>query len=200
MIEPDSQAATPLDYARPGTARRTMSSGKKALIFGILGAAMLAAAIAVFHPQPPHVESNRLWCASRLRQIGLACVMYANTQPNGEFPDSLQTMLKYTDITAEAFVCPSTSDTMATAAGPLSPGHVSYVYLGRGMTNNLASSVVLAYEPLSNHADEGMNVLYGDCHVEWLTKAQALRMLQGLRTPATGPSTRSGVSATRTIP
>jgi prepilin-type processing-associated H-X9-DG protein len=33
--------------------------------------------------------------------------------------------------------------------------------------------VVVLYEPLSNHTNEGTNVLFGDFHVEWMKNADA---------------------------
>lgn len=108
--------------------------------------------------------------------------------------DSFQTILKQTDLTSDALICPSSSDTNGN--GVLTPGHLSYVYLGKGLTNPVASTAVLAYEPMSHHGD-GMNVLYGDCHVEWLTRAQALVMLRNLKTAATGRAKMPGTASTR---
>jgi prepilin-type processing-associated H-X9-DG protein len=119
--------------------------------------------------------------------------VYANSQPNGELPDSFQTMLKQTDLTPDALICPSSSET--DGKGLLTPGHVSYVYLGKGLTSAASSTTVLAYEPLSHHGD-GMNVLYGDCHIEWLTRAEALVMLKLLRASATIPATAQASAAT----
>ncbi|MGE5610290.1 MAG: H-X9-DG-CTERM domain-containing protein [Bacillota bacterium] len=41
---------------------------------------------------------------------------------------------------------------------------------------------VIAVEPLLNHENEGMNVLFGDGHVEWLTReaAEALLVKEGI--------------------
>ena len=119
-----------------------------------------------------------------MRQIGQGCWIYAN-EHQGKLPDDLGTLFLNEDLTAEVFVCPSTSDTPA--AGPttqavvtnmLLPGHHSYIYLGKGLTVKTATpDVVILYEPLSNHANAGMNVLFGDGHAEWLTAAQAQPLL-----------------------
>ncbi len=48
------------------------------------------------------------------------------------------------------------------------PGHLSYIYLGQGLTKaTVTADTVIAYEPLSNHGNKGMNILFGDGHAEW---------------------------------
>jgi prepilin-type processing-associated H-X9-DG protein len=78
------------------------------------------------------------------------------------------------DITSEAFVSPLGSDTPA--SGPTTQaiadqltagGHLSYIYLGRGLTTQTATAdTIVAYENLSL-AHTGANVLFGDGHVEF---------------------------------
>jgi prepilin-type processing-associated H-X9-DG protein len=125
------------------------------------------------HDHPP-----RLRCASNLRQIGQGIAMYAN-ENKGAFPDDLATVLLTQDITSEVFVCPNTNDTFAegpttrvVATNLTAGGHLSYVYVGKGLTANSPPGAVVAYERQSNHPD-GMNVLYLDGHVEWHTAAEA---------------------------
>jgi prepilin-type processing-associated H-X9-DG protein len=84
------------------------------------------------------------------------------------------TLLLHGDVTADIFVSPMSNDTPATAptmqaiADLLTAGgHLSYVYLGRGLTTQTATAgTIVAYEKLSI-AGNGANVLYGDGHVEW---------------------------------
>jgi prepilin-type processing-associated H-X9-DG protein len=40
----------------------------------------------------------------------------------------------------------------------------------------LTPAHVLAYEPLTDHIGDGMNVLFGDGHVEWVPKLKASHM------------------------
>ena len=74
--------------------------------------------------------ANRIKCASNMKQIGLAAIMYANNH-GGAFPDDPETLLKTEDIPPAAMVCPTTSDVVA--QGPTTqamleefrkPGHV----------------------------------------------------------------------------
>lgn len=110
--------------------------------------------------------------------------MYANDH-GGQFPDTFMTEFENEDLTPAVFVCPSSNDlpaagptTQATVANLLVPGHLSYVYLGKGLNDKTAlPDMVLAYEPLSNHNNYGMNALFGDLRVEWLSAAEAQPLL-----------------------
>jgi prepilin-type processing-associated H-X9-DG protein len=61
------------------------------------------------------------------------------------------------------------------------PGHLSYVYLGKGRNMMTRNNVVLAHEAPSNHANQGMNVLFGDGHVDWFDAQSAPRLLGELQ-------------------
>ena len=78
------------------------------------------------------------------------------------------------------------------------PGHVSYIYLGKGLSAESATEgTVLLYEPLSNHTGDGMNVLFADFHVEWLTAAEAstvLKQVAAKRFPVRYPMTQPATS------
>ena len=129
--------------------------------------------------------------------------MYANDH-HGRYPDDLGTLFLNEDLDARVAICPNTNDvpaigptTQAVVTSMLTPGHLSYVYLGKGLTDATATAdVVVLYEPLSNHSNEGMNVLFGDGHTVWLTAGQAQPLLKQLGAgvtpvrlpPATAPS------------
>ena len=128
---------------------------------------------------------NRMTCASNLRQIGQGIQMYANDN-HGQFPPDLATVLLTQELTSEVFVCYRTSDTRATgpttravAANLEAGGHLSYVYCGRGMDMNAPATAVLAYERPGNHGD-GMHVLFGDGHVEFLDAKRGRLLLAEL--------------------
>lgn len=233
-------------------------------------------------------HANRVKCASNLRQIGLAMVMYANNDHNGQFPRtyfntsssavdvsnkggpgngpdpnsfdsnipqncvtaSLFLLLKTTDLTPEVFVCPSSQghrgftsnkvtdfsnwednpssatygntltysvnvmfpSTNAVSSGwkwnnTLSSDYALLADINPGTTggNNPANNVKLPTHTSSardmaaansnNHKNEGQNVMYGDCHVEWQTSPFA-----GPPVPMTNPaqSFRDNIYTART--
>lgn len=190
MNQPDdprdpSARATPLEYARPLRPSPGARTGRIVAftLIGILGCFILAAML--LRPTTrSRAVSNRVMCASHMRQIGQAIAMYANDH-GGLFPDDLETVFVNEDVSIALFVCPSSSDTppagpttQATAAGLRQPGHCSYIYLGNGLTDNTVTpNTVLLYEPLANHGGSGMNVMFGDFHVEWVPATTAQKIL-----------------------
>jgi prepilin-type processing-associated H-X9-DG protein len=136
--------------------------------------------------------ANRVKCGSNLKQIGLALQLYAE-KSGGRLPDSMIDLLLQEDLSPEVFCCPSSNDDRAPGATPAEQvrqiqrgRHCSYVYHGRGMTWPCGDTVPIACEPLANHAGDGMNILFGDGHVEFLTPTAAERAMRGL--PATRPA------------
>jgi prepilin-type processing-associated H-X9-DG protein len=130
-------------------------------------------------------------CASNLRQIGQSIQLFADSH-GGQYPDSLATLLLNDGITAECLVCPSSNDEKAAGATPAeqaanlqSRGHLSYIYLGNGLTTTTATSTTpVAYEPLTNHEGDGTNILFGDGHVEWFNRIGAAHIIPGLTASA----------------
>jgi prepilin-type processing-associated H-X9-DG protein len=120
--------------------------------------------------------ANRVKCASNERQIGQALALFAAAS-NGRLPDTLEQALIAQDITPELFCCPSSNDEKAPGATPREqaanlskPGHNSYTYLGKGLTTSAPAQTPVLYETLSNHDDDGANVLFVDGSVEWFNK------------------------------
>jgi prepilin-type processing-associated H-X9-DG protein len=184
MSEIDKPPRPTLDYESPGGESRRGVSQPLLWLFGILAVLFLIDVLFLPSISRPRPMSNRIKCQSNLRQIGQAIVMYAN-ENHGAYPDSFATLLANEDITASVFVCPESNDTDAT--GPTTQafvtnltagGHLSYIYVGAGWTTaTTPANAVVAYEPLTNHGGTGMNVLFGDGHVDWLTPAQAKAIL-----------------------
>ena len=179
--------AIPLRYAEgdcPAPKRRSWAEWAAiTVVLTFFGSLVLTIVLPVGHNREP---GNRAKCSSNLRQIAFACVMYANSN-GGRFPDTLNDVLLTQDITSEVFVCPETSHTRATgatteavAADLTAGGHLSYVYAGRGLTTGANdATVVLLYEPLSNHRT-GMNVVFADAHVEFHDATGANKILAEL--------------------
>jgi hypothetical protein len=116
---------------------------------------------------------HRAQCASNLHQIGRVIALYRSHHA-GRYPDDLATLLTEGKLAPAVFVCPSADD--APAAGATTqeiladfakPHHRSYSYHGKGLIDPVDPNRVIAAEPLSNHDDEGIDVLFGDGHAEW---------------------------------
>ena len=148
----------------------------------------LGAAGTIFGEDAHDRTRARVKCESNLRQIGLAMLLNANAN-GGTYPQTIDELLVFhwDDITPELFCCPATNDTPA--AGPttravvldlLSGGHLSYVYLGGRFRDPAPADAVLAYEPPGVHGSNGMTVLFGDGHTEFVSQRQAESLLAKL--------------------
>jgi prepilin-type processing-associated H-X9-DG protein len=191
MPESNQPPPQPLDYDSPQSA----PPHRPRLIMCVAIAltaflAFLAAAQFGLIPAPQRSHSMRVISAANLRSIGLACLQYANDN-YGQYPDSLATLLLNEDITSGVFINPASDDTPAVApttqaiANQLTAGgHLSYVYLGRGLTaKTVTPDTIVAHELLLNPTD-GANVLFGDGHVEYVDNAYIKTIIAKT---ATGP-------------
>jgi prepilin-type processing-associated H-X9-DG protein len=139
-------------------------------------------------------QAQRVQCASQLRQIAIATMMYA-TANRGFVPPSLDELVAGKFLPASVLVCPATiGDATKPPASSGAYGNYGYVYLGGGQLISKVrnpSSQPLAYEPATNHADGGVNVAYFDGHVDFRSAAQVAAMIQQFAPPATQPATQS---------
>ena len=175
----------PLDYSTADKPRGSKTLRRIAIGLLLFFGGLVVAAVFLPSINRSRSQGGRVKCPSNMRQIGQGCAMYANDH-HGRYPDDLGTLFLNEDLDASVAVCPNTNDvpaigptTQAVVTSMLTPGHLSYVYLGKGLTDATATAdVVVLYEPLSNHSNEGMNVHFGDGHTEWLTAGQAQPLLQ----------------------
>jgi prepilin-type processing-associated H-X9-DG protein len=124
--------------------------------------------------------ANRVKCAANMRQIGVELQMYASSNA-GQYPPDLDTLLaKSNTLTPSVFACPSSSDTAAPSNNQLSAGgHLSYVYFP-DLTNSSPANRLVLYENPTDHHD-GVNMLFGDGHVDWIPMAQAQPMIAQMK-------------------
>jgi len=142
----------------------------------------------IFGEDPHNFVRGQVKCASNLKQIGLAMMLYAN-ENGGVYPNAVDQLVTFhSEYISDIFCCPQASDTPATgpttqavAANLMAGGHLSYVYLGNGFTNAASVDAVLAHETPGHHRGGGMNVLFGDLHVEFISERQAKALLAELQ-------------------
>lgn len=138
----------------------------------ILGIAALLVSIVLPTLNRMRHTSGRVPCASNLRQIGQALLLY-QMDHDGMWPTRLDELVTNKSITLEVLQCAET--------------HKPSIFnRPNAIAKNVAADDVVAYEPLDYHDGEGSNVLYGDGHVNWLTPEELKRALGN---PATQPST-----------
>jgi hypothetical protein len=196
---PTQTAPTAPPMARPGDG---LTAGRMAMLIAVV---MVAVGFLLYLAISPSVHrareaARRSTCASNLMQIGLALQRYASNN-GGRFPDSLEMLVLDGSLPAELLVCPSSKDTAAPGASPgeqvasLAKGnHESYAYVGKGMRMGPGKRAV-AYEPLDHHENEGVNVLYSDGSVQFLTRLAALTAIPQLAAPSSNPSPTTAPAA-----
>jgi prepilin-type processing-associated H-X9-DG protein len=179
-----SDSRLPIEYATPAPKRKSLLP----LALFVTALVSVPILIVMFGFSRPNVYmiSPRVACANNLRQIALASIMYANADPFNRFPDTLNDVLETQEIASDVFVCPDTNatpargpTTRATANNLTAGGHLSYIYVGKGLTTAADSKTVLVYEPLTNHGS-GANVGYADAHVEWQPAKELNKILSEL--------------------
>ncbi len=136
-------------------------------------------------------RAERVKCASDLRQIGQGIMLYANDN-NGNFPPDLGTLVRAVDLSPLVFICPTRgtelpAEVRRNMADPAKMAAVmkwvnensDYVYLGAKFNiNNAKPDTILAYDKLNNHERQGINMLFGDGHVEWNTLPRAIELIR----------------------
>ena len=130
----------------------------------------------------------RASCMNNLKQIGLACMMYADdwggmmpaTADDEDIAGALELLYPNYCNTMRVFVCPKSLKEPATG-GTLTKDNISYGYVpGLSIEDDPDTAYVLdedddalngqgpRYTKRDNHGKSGANVLYLDGHVKWM--------------------------------
>jgi hypothetical protein len=127
-------------------------------------------------------RAHRATCAKQLRAIGQGSLLYANDH-GGAFPPTLGTLIVVADVNPQLLVCPSANDPIAPGTRPVDfaaaidadpARYGSYVYVGGPLNATSPAECVVAYERRhTNHAEQGIHVLYADGSVTWVDEKTA---------------------------
>lgn len=170
------------DMLTPGGGGQAMA-GQEALLISILLPSLNKA----------RETANRVKCAANMKQIGLAMMLYSN-ENKGNYPPDLGTLFLTEDVAPNVFVCPTSKDNLAVPPSP-APGtpdyekwrndvaavinrDSDYVYLGKGKNATAGADVIVLHEKPNAHNGLGMNLLFGDGHVEFMRMQDALQMIE----------------------
>lgn len=156
------------------------------------GAAGVAAGFLMPSLARSREAANRVKCASNMRQIGQAILLYAN-EHKGQYPPDLGTLVMTEDITVECFVCPGGATRIPPNRAGMKPQELAdwvnknsdYVFAGQGLNMNKApAEQVVLYEKPQAHRNDGMNMLYADGHVEFQVQRMADQIINNLQKKA----------------
>jgi hypothetical protein len=132
--------------------------------------------------------ANAFKCKANMRCLGQVFLLYAN-ENRRQYPPTLVDVICTQDVGTEVFICPASSDTIATGATRQAmladfakPGRCSYVYIGAGLTSQTATPTTpVMYEAnFRNHRPRGTHILFGDGYVEYVEEAAARKILAGI--------------------
>jgi prepilin-type processing-associated H-X9-DG protein len=111
-------------------------------------------------------HARRIACASNLKGIGMALMMYSNDHKD-KFPPDLETLVAKTYLreNKRMLICPA------------SKLRESYIYRGATITVKDTPWMITVYENQSNHGG-GRNVLFLDGHTDWVTEERFQELIK----------------------
>jgi prepilin-type processing-associated H-X9-DG protein len=146
----------------------------------LLSVAATTAAVPLFIEARRHARVVQ--CASQLRQISIAAIMYAQANQDA-VPRDIDALQSVTNL-APVCTCPEAkAHGVAPAAVTPRLGNSSYVFVPpptgvrRLAQVRMPATTVLAYEPPANHGGRGMNVAFWDGHVEYITAGPGMQKM-----------------------
>lgn len=175
-----------IERTRDGSVR-----GRQHAIIGLsLGiAGVLAWILAVIWVVQALTGIQQVMALSHLKQLGSVIMLYSNDH-QGNLPDSLESLIGANVLPPEDMarllagnrpdIDFAEGDTpQALIADFSAGGHCNYIYFGRGLTTKaLKPDFIVAYEPVPQHRDGYVGVLFGDFHTEMLNVNELVKPLQ----------------------
>ena len=134
--------------------------------------------------------ANRSVCGANMNGIIKAMAIYSVSNDD-QYPPNLGMLVMDGSLGPKSFFCPSESmpdipNLWFDELGDWVDGDTHYVYLGAGKDTSVPAEAILLYEPLHHHDGEGINILFGDSHVQFFMIDEALELLaeQGIDVPS----------------
>jgi prepilin-type processing-associated H-X9-DG protein len=106
-------------------------------------------------------------------------LLYAN-ENRGKYPDDFEQIMRTQDLVPEVFINPRTGHDLqgddVDARIKFASEQGDYFYAGKGLKNDTPAETVVAFEK-PDGLDDGINILFGDGHVEFVMMEHALPMI-----------------------
>lgn len=138
----------------------------------VLVALLFLPGIMMPHRGASREKARRVNCAGNLKQIGLACIIYAEDDgATGRFPPDLATLNRQQFLCdGKVYACPSAARHGTTAAGS------NYLYFGAGVHAGTPDPANTPVACCMGHDGRWVNVLYADGHVKGCKPAEWKRI------------------------
>jgi hypothetical protein len=124
-------------------------------------------------PDQQIVIRQRIKGAANLKDIGKGLLLYAN-EHNGAYPPDLGILARDEDMIPGTFICPAVGKVALSGPNLTSQeigdwvnANTDYHYIC-GFNNSVGSETAIAFDKETNEYGDGMNILFGDIHVEFM--------------------------------
>lgn len=147
-----------------------------------IGGVALGVSVALPSINRARETANRVKCASNMKQIGSAILLYAN-EHKMHYPPDLGTLVITEEIADDAFVCPDSNTQRVDPTGltldqlrARVTATTDYIYLGQNLKADADQDQLVLYEKIDNHTN-GMNMLFADGSVYFMLNKDADRII-----------------------
>ncbi|MGD0462682.1 MAG: DUF3352 domain-containing protein [Tepidisphaeraceae bacterium] len=153
-----------------------------------MGQSALVASILIPALDRARRQALRVQSMNNLHQIGNAIVLYSNDS-GGKYPPDLGTLASSQNLPINVFVRPGSANRPPPGLTPDQAAdwinhNSDYIYIGAGRTTQgVDGHTVVCYEKDNNRRGDGMNMLFGDGHVEFLKLPAAHRLIENSTQP-----------------
>jgi prepilin-type processing-associated H-X9-DG protein len=125
----------------------------------------------------------------------MAILVYSN-EHNGDYPPDFGTLIQTQDVAVNVFLCPNDDTHPPDNRAAMQPKEMaewvnansSYLFAGKGFKNHTTrADQVILYEKPDLHGHDGINMCFGDGHVEFMRMPRAQEMIADIQRGAPKP-------------
>lgn len=164
--------------------RRAFTLWELIVVVAIISALIVIILRALNNPGYPPAQSVQ--CLARIRQIGMAIVLYRH-ENNGIFPPNLAVLSTKILPETDVFICPSSgskvpADRFKEDEEARRSRQLDFVYVGEGLGSKCKPNEIILVEPIERHSRKKMtNVCFADGSARTIKREEAIKLIEPLR-------------------